>query len=686
MGSMCNQCAVGYINYPNCTQESPLVIPSEILATQQVISGTTAAISVFSFDISASLHAVRLGSMARSLECHGRSQYVSVDINSHPLGFDIGTESYISTHAGLIVGDLAIIIGVTVIQGLVALKVGAEKVHFPSLSISVLLYFFPHILTSALIVTFYAESTFLYAIGVTALFVAAVTVCMIAYLTTGSRFTATYIPKLPSESDDESQSPNRRRKSKPKLFVAFFTRRRGKWVDSDADTGFCKKFNSLFKDFVAPLQWFLLVELCLSICIAVLDFQIIVSIGHCQTLSGLLFGLHSVYLIILLYFQPLCKPFSKYLTITSTFLLVITALVSFIMNLMDNSLDDNNGSASRGLEQLASICLLLSSCIGFVKTFISGLTRFQTLRKCILKKCCGITEEKSRGTVINRPPTDSSGILDAQQEPLTRDYTAVEMEMIGSPRGRTRVELENRGIPTFYKPPSPRSVGVPTTQGPPETLAGSGGDDAAVEMRMIGSPRGRTRVELENRGIPTFYKPPSPRAVGVPTTQGPPETLAGSISSNSRGDEDHSKPKAVQPIPKGTSTPRGTVEGNIGDAESKHDRDNPLSDFMSHPESPRASLALRPPSPSPSPKSPKVYLEALSPRGVPNGPHIPPPRPPQSLQPPSPKPAEFSIDEADLEFQSPAQKPAEFSIDEADLEFQSPAQKPAEFTFDQADL
>lgn len=382
-----------------------------------------------------------------------------VDGFYHPLGFDIGTEPYINTHVGVVVGDIALVGGATGLHGLLALKLGAGKVAFPSRSVAVLLYFFQTIVTSSLIVFFYTGSRSWRAVGAIALLIAAGPVCAIAYQTTGARFTATYIPYASLQAGTAIAPGHKGPAYKEYLrrFLVFVTGKDGEWKDSDGSPpGFCKKYSAYFKSYVAGFQNLLLAEFFLSLLFAALDFQIVQSNNHCQALNGVLFGLLFLYLCFLLYFRPLCKPFDFKLTLASSFLQVVTAFVAFIMSALNTS----SGSASRALEKVASVSLLLSSVVFFVKTATTSLSRAQSIHAWVQKK---LDKKKSKGSQSsgclqsirvwlqkkfgkrqtkvfdsNAPPVDAIDHVDARQGPGDIDIISLlSEEMLTRPMFKT---------------------------------------------------------------------------------------------------------------------------------------------------------------------------------------------------------------------------------------------------------
>jgi len=339
----------------------------------------------------------------------------------------------------------------------VALKFGADMVAFPSRSLPVLSYFFQTILTSSLIVMFYTDTSSLRAVGIIGTFLVLLPVCMILYITTGARFTAMYMPRasIPSGAGDTPPA------NVLGSFVAFIKFREGKWTDSVGDPGYCKKCSAYFKSYVAPYQNSLVVEFILSMFFAVLNFQLIQSVNHCQALNGILFGLLVFHLFFLLWFKPLCKVLDSHLTITSTVLQVVIAMFAWIISMMDSSLDDKRGSTSVALERAASILLVLSNIVTFIKTATSSLSRFQSIGKWIQKKLSKLMSKGSGGKDATAGEA-SDHPLKELGEPLVGGSSSVDEEMA------IYLELMDRREATVPPISVPEDIAAPPSTNPIE--------------------------------------------------------------------------------------------------------------------------------------------------------------------------------------------------------------------------
>ena len=53
---------------------------------------------------------------------------------------------------------------------------------------------------------------------------------------------------------------------------AIMSKSRGDWKDGEGAEGFCKMYGTYFKEYVAPYQGLLVVEFCVSLCLAIFDF------------------------------------------------------------------------------------------------------------------------------------------------------------------------------------------------------------------------------------------------------------------------------------------------------------------------------------------------------------------------------------------------------------------------------
>ena len=159
------------------------------------------------------------------------------------------------------------------------------------------------------------------------------------------------------------------------------------WSDIKGNERSCKKYQAYFKDYVTPYQNFLLVEFFISICLAVLDFQLTRSLTHCRVLNGVMLALMLLHLALVLSQLPLNKPLAFHFFLASVILKIISSGVSLTKSLMESSTDPEveNSNASRVLGMIATFAVLLSSIVFAVKMVISAFVRFQDMRQWVTK-------------------------------------------------------------------------------------------------------------------------------------------------------------------------------------------------------------------------------------------------------------------------------------------------------------
>jgi len=395
--------------------------PSETIATETLVAGTV-AVNILSLEMTSALQVSRLQSMLRAVSCHGRSQVFSLDRTSHPLGIALGPEHHTAERVGAAVGNVALVVGVMGLHGLLALAMGAAQVGFPSRTMTVLLYFFQPVLSSSLFIVAYTDVPGLRALGVGMLLVVVAPVAVIAYITIGARFTPTYTPKeddapvLIHDDDDTSTA----KIGYLQQFLKYASRRLGDWQDSMEDDGYCKRFKAYFNDYAAPYQNFLLFEFFLSTCLGVLDFQVTKTIEHCRALNGLLFCALIVHVSLVLYLRPFAKPMTLHFFLITTALQILSSGVSFTKSLLNEDVEEDASSSSTlalMLTKTATITVLLSSVIFFVKTLLTVLMRLHKIRQKVVKKLeKSVTKAMFHGDRVDERATGVVGLLGAEHD------------------------------------------------------------------------------------------------------------------------------------------------------------------------------------------------------------------------------------------------------------------------------
>ena len=180
--------------------------------------------------------------------------------------------------------------------------------------------------------------------------------------------------------------------------IDYATKADGKWVDKPGSKGFYKKYSLYFKDYVGDHPGFLLVEICFSVCLAVLDFQMSVSMQHCQILNGLLLVILVVQLALMIKLQPVAKPLSRQVFILSAALQILSASLSFAKSMIDN----DESETSKVLAMIAVIVIVLSSVVVCLKTVLAGVLKVKVIQEWLAKKFGSRGRKKNFEAVIER--------------------------------------------------------------------------------------------------------------------------------------------------------------------------------------------------------------------------------------------------------------------------------------------
>ena len=163
---------------------------------------TTVIMNILFVDAGDALQLSRTRSMQRAMGCGSREESPALDITTHPTGIVVGSHPVYGKHSGAIVGNNALVSGSIALHGLVvvvcaavtglSLKDAASKLGFPSRTLTVGMFLFQPIVTSALFVGVYGDATSRL-IGAAALLLVFLSMAAVANITVLSAFTAEWV-------------------------------------------------------------------------------------------------------------------------------------------------------------------------------------------------------------------------------------------------------------------------------------------------------------------------------------------------------------------------------------------------------------------------------------------------------------------------------------------------------------